>query len=621
MDYFSKGGPLNRRLGSAYRVREQQQTLATTLSGLKPGDSLAAAAPVAIGKGDACGVAILQSNMRGVVSTYSRTLLDQLEAASKEWQQDFPDKKIVVMRGRNNFVCQRKLDALRGDKRHLPIVQWGEENTLLRGGPEGVQKISGSGCTGRGACDFGKTCHYYKTRDDCATAHLVLCTHAMVFANCDYPSSDEEGRPRYWLPRGIWVADEGDKLAEALGDDLGISGYAFQALMEDIGVVDGLKTQLQKLSDWAKEACNGPYPSVNIEPKDWMPWVEATLPQLESARNQYVKYVSLEEDADKPLTVETLAKLSGMLAAMQESQPTNGFAVSWQKPKRYNKGEDLRCLSLQRRPTSLGGALQRYVDVFQRFAAVSGSMTLPGSGFDFVKKLSGIKFTSELSLPSPIKYRDNLKIVIEHTQELERFCELAVKLHLEGGPVLILTPRYSTVRAVKEAFEAAGLSKQLLAQEQDSVDTVDALAQKLRGGMHASIVGTLSAWVGLDLDARYKRAVLIEKFPTPSPTQDLALHGYMLRYGRNAAYNMYGTPQALKLAVQGVGRTLRRETDKCLLVICDRLIDTRGAIPGGQYTSLDEGIEWISRELPKKVAASSMSSTVSDDFAYLLEGI
>jgi hypothetical protein len=125
------------------------------------------------------------------------------------------------------------------------------------------------------------------------------------------------------------------------------------------------------------------------------------------------------------------------------------------------------------------------------------------------------------------------------------------------------------------------------------------------------------------LDARFKAAVLVEKVPVPSVSQDLCLHGRILRDGEPSAYKYYATPTALKLALQGCGRTLRRETDRCLLVVCDLRFaqdDYSAAIPGGKAISLVEGIRWIRKELGAPSAPTPASLEVADDaFLDLLE--
>jgi hypothetical protein len=93
MEYFGSDGPLARRLGEAYRPREQQQQLVDFIGGLQRRDVVAVNAPVAVGKNDALGVGLLLSGRRGVLSTYTLALLDQLEAAAVNWREDFRTRR------------------------------------------------------------------------------------------------------------------------------------------------------------------------------------------------------------------------------------------------------------------------------------------------------------------------------------------------------------------------------------------------------------------------------------------------------------------------------------------------------------------------------------------------
>lgn len=649
MSYFDIGGALHKRLGDSYKPRAKQIELAGAVSDLEPGDVLFAHAPVATGKSDALAIGILESGRKGVLSTYSRSELSQIEGLVPEWREAFPDKRIVVIKGRSNYVCHRKMEAVREqlrneklagnppDKRKLNVLQWGSENVYVADGPQGVQSISGTGCVGTKECAHISSCHYFDARKKAGDADLVITTHAMVIANCRLPRRDEDGELVYWFPRGVWVADEGDCLPAAITEEMSISGKAFQSLMDDIGVRPGLRAQVDKLLAYARRACDGPYQTVNIDPKTWKAWATATKEILADAKSSYVRDVVhiagrkaeisnnqelLEafEGADIPDALETMIRLEGMVEALLEPTPSNGFSLALARLKKPRADMEYLPLQLSRQPISVGRQLQACADVFQRVAVVSGSMSLPGDGFEFFEYLSGLEPSETLELESPIDYKAGLRTAIEHTESVEEFCDLAVRLHRELGPTLVLTPRYSTVGAVVKAFKEAGLSGEILAQSKDFVGTVDDLAEQIRGGKYASLVGTTSCWRGLNLDGRYKNCVLIEKMPFPAPTQDLVLHAHQLRNSRTA-WPVYGQKVALKLAIQGAGRTLRREGDHCLLVLADRRLDAPGVVPGGSYCSLDEGIEWMQQFSARKPPMPPKIESDVVDYSYLLEAL
>lgn len=645
MNYFGSDGPLARRLGEAYRPREQQQQLVDIIGGLQRRDVIAVSAPVAVGKNDALGVGMLLSGRRGVLSTYTLALLDQLEATAVNWRQDFPDKKIVVVRGRRNYICESKLTALRDEhdaetrlgmgetqraKRRLKVLQYATGHDLIAGGPEGVNQLAQSSCPGRKDCDHAETCRYYTARDEAAYADLVVTSHAMVFACIDYPRQTDGG-PEYWFPMDTWIADEGDQLIDAVQDNQGVSGWGLRAALNDPRCDESVCAAIRRFAD-NLHGLLGKERSVELDQRQWQQFVTNRLPILQQGLTDW----RLAFDADEPAGRVALGNLVRLLETMQGDSVRAGFVVNRIPAKRDLSADDKRIVEIdvQYRFITLGETLHRYARTFDRFAAVSGSMALPtptGISFEFFDRRSRLALTATHAIKSPIDYDANLLVVHAPIHERDRgqrakvFAQLAANTAEQTGNCLILCTSYDSVRAVQEAFEARGLP--ILAQDRDSTETVAALAAQVKAGASASIVGNKSAWIGLDLDARFKTTVIIEKVPVPSPSIDLVLSGYLRKVGTAAWGDTYGKPQALKQAVQGVGRTLRRESDRCLLIVCDERfrVEYALAIPGGREVTLAEGTEWarsITRSAPPVVQrVDSLDGDVVADFTELLESL
>lgn len=653
--YFGPQGPLAQRLGVAYHEREQQQLLVDTIIGLEVNDRVLIHGPVAIGKNDALGAAALISGRPTVLSTYTRTLLDSLEKASESWALDFPEKRIIVMRGRSNYVCAAKLAGMREalphqttttKKKHLRVIEYGETHRLVADpdAPEGARALSQSSCPGQSKCDYSHKCHYYNERAASKRADLVICTHAMVRAMCAYPTVTKQGL-EYWFPtRGQWLADEGDRLLDACSEDNELTGRTLAAMATDPHLSPESRAAVDHLVDTAHSICAGKPYGETLDPRNWKDWPARTQALLQ---RDLADYPPQGFDADLSASLAGVERMIRMLGAMQSDVPQAGFAVSVRAPKRSVDAQEKRYLAttFRWRPISIGNAIDNQVRVFHRFAAVSGSLALPMAGFTpgvaganpHVTRELGFGFsafvmrvapTKQLVLRSEIDYEKNLRVVdasmprgFGRDVERETFTSLAVRLHREAGNTIALCTSYASVNAVRAAFRDAGLASELLAQQEDSPETVETLAAQLRAGKRASIVATTSGWVGLDLDSRHKSAVLIERVPVASPAQDLCLQGRIMRDGSRLAYSWYGTPTALKLATQGVGRTLRRETDRCLLVLCDGRFfnEYSAAIPGGQRVSLDAGIRWITTELGAPPTLPEAPQLAADNWADILE--
>jgi ATP-dependent DNA helicase DinG len=121
------------------------------------------------------------------------------------------------------------------------------------------------------------------------------------------------------------------------------------------------------------------------------------------------------------------------------------------------------------------------------------------------------------------------------------------------------------------------------------------------------LVGSASFWEGIDIPGDALQLVVIDKLPFPPPgdplvearVQDLKLQG-------GNGFKDYFLPQAVIALKQGVGRLLRRETDRGVLVICDERLTSKsygrgilGALPPMRRLTSDaqfhEALEALTR--------------------------
>ncbi len=101
------------------------------------------------------------------------------------------------------------------------------------------------------------------------------------------------------------------------------------------------------------------------------------------------------------------------------------------------------------------------------------------------------------------------------------------------------------------------------------------LLRMFRDAGNAVLLGTSSFWEGVDVKGDALRLVIIEKLPFASPDDALtrARIEHLKATGGNA-FREYQLPEAALALKQGVGRLIRSETDRGVVVICDpRLVD------------------------------------------------
>jgi ATP-dependent DNA helicase DinG len=101
------------------------------------------------------------------------------------------------------------------------------------------------------------------------------------------------------------------------------------------------------------------------------------------------------------------------------------------------------------------------------------------------------------------------------------------------------------------------------------------LLRRFRESGNAVLLGAASFWEGVDVKGDALRLVIIEKLPFASPDDALtrARIEHLKAQGGNA-FREYQLPEAALALKQGVGRLIRSETDRGVVVICDpRLVD------------------------------------------------
>src|SRR3990167_7205819 len=121
---------------------------------------------------------------------------------------------------------------------------------------------------------------------------------------------------------------------------------------------------------------------------------------------------------------------------------------------------------------------------------------------------------------------------------------------------------------LRERFEAAGVSYPLLLQGEGSRSEL--LERFWRLG-NAVLVASQSFWEGVDVRGEALSLVVIDKLPF-APPDDPVLSARIDKInaeGRNA-FMEYQLPYAVIALKQGAGRLIRDETDRGVLMICDK---------------------------------------------------
>ena len=227
------------------------------------------------------------------------------------------------------------------------------------------------------------------------------------------------------------------------------------------------------------------------------------------------------------------------------------------------------------------------------FAAVSASLLIDGDAFASLGEL-GIQPVPEgfagaglaerasdiksVSVPSPFPYAEHMRVVAlpeasDLVEETARVIEdLALRL---GGRTLGL---FTSLRRMQDVatrlaprLREAGL--EVLAPRRASDDPSALVERFSRGG--AVLLGARRFWQGLDLPGAQLQAVVIEKLPFEVPTELRRRRELRLRRAGIDAFERYTVGKMLLNLKQMVGRLIRSEEDRGVVVIVEGRTDKR----------------------------------------------
>lgn len=147
------------------------------------------------------------------------------------------------------------------------------------------------------------------------------------------------------------------------------------------------------------------------------------------------------------------------------------------------------------------------------------------------------------------------------------------------GRAFLLFTSYQVLREVRRRLDVPWPVK---TQEDGSKG---ALVEWFKTTAHPVLLGTASFWEGVDIPGRQLSCVVIDKIPFTSPSDPVekAIQDLL---GRQAFWKR-NLPHAVMMLKQGVGRLIRTETDRGLVVLLDPRFRTKGygrdilaALPG-----------------------------------------
>jgi ATP-dependent DNA helicase DinG len=595
---FGKDGLLSRVLID-YEHRPVQQTMATEVEAAI-GEERASVIEADTGTGKTLAYLIpaVLSQRKTIVSTGTKTLQDQL----LEYDIPFLNKylpqpfKAVCMKGRTNYLCLYRFHHVLQQPGLVPddqasltdkLVDWARQSLAgdraeidwLPDDFVGWEQLSARAdqCLGQ-KCPSFEQCFLTRLRQEAATADIVVVNHHLFFADLAVRSG---GYGRVIPPYEVVIFDEAHLLEETANNyfSIQVSSYRLSALVRDLNfeLTAANRTDRALLRSLESIARIGaqffrsfPYSDKRnrFPPKG----LGSELQQRWSDLSQ-----GLEELASQLFRMQDLSEgLSGCHRRTREISEDLDLLLDQTDPNYvYWYEKRGRGTFLWASPVQVAPILRELLFQQSRPYIFTSATLAVGKDLSFFKGRLGLPpETQGLILDAPFSYRDQALLYLPMDLPLPDSAdfisavakEIAAILEQTAGRAFVLFTSHRNLRQVHALLETFQQFKLLVQGEQPK----PALLRHFREDTSSVLLGTASFWQGVDMPGETLSCVIIDKLPFAPPNDPLveARLEKIAEAGRNPFWE-YQVPSAVLTLRQGLGRLIRRATDRGILAVLD----------------------------------------------------
>lgn len=542
---------------------------------------------------------LILSGRKAVISTGTKNLQEQIFLRDLPLLLDSTGLRAeaVMMKGRKNYLClhryhQRFMQSsllppeasdIRGrletwirktqfgDREELPWLA--DQDTLWDSLSAGSDQCLGSECLFLDRCFLGRL------RSRAAESRLIIVNHHLFFADMKV----KEGGFGEIIPRFETVVfDEahhveevatgtfGERLATAqilewaadLEAAVGASRQRppanfllfLQKLRAAVGDIERALEPLNDRERLAPELLAGLKTGPGLEIRKCLQSIrqEETLLATEAGG---IEPLLLRAREIERLVTETL-------------EPREAGWLNWFEKRR-------RGILFYASPLDVSKALEgRLYQKCPRVVLTSATLTA-GGNFDYVGARLGLPGNALKGIfPSHFDFKRQALLYVPTdlpTPNHPRFSEAAAErilqiLQLSEGRALVLFTSYQNLFSVHRHLQNK-LPFTLLKQGDTPRST---LLETFREDVHSVLLATGSFWQGVDVPGEALSCLVIDKLPFSSPGDPLvaARIDLLQEQGKNA-FMSYQVPEAILALKQGLGRLIRKNTDRGVMAILD----------------------------------------------------
>lgn len=607
-DALAEGGALADAI-PAFVPRPAQQRLAMAVArAFDTRGALLAEAGTGTGKTYAYLVPALLSGQKTIVSTGTRALQDQLFLRDLPRVRDAlgTPVKTALLKGRANYLCKHRLERAKGEPRFANreqitqfqrIVAWSGRTRIgdmaeIDALPEDSPLLpmvtsTAENCLGS-ECPFWSECFVVQARARAQVADIVVVNHHLLLADL---ALKQEGFGEILPGAQAFVVDEAHQLpdlaAQFFGEGIGarpLVELARDALAECKDVGSSLAA-VQAPAQALEHATRVLRAAMEVLPTRGTRGralhdapVRDACTGLQDAMQSFVETLAPLRDASPGFDACHARALdfAGRLKRWLEAPTADDFAELDEAP---DAGDVLwyelspRGFRLQRTPLDVSGPLREHRDRSQASWVFTSATLSVSGGFEHLRTRLGLDAPETLLEPSPFDWPKQALCYLppRMPEPMSRDYGSAVLdalwpvLEASNGRAFVL---FASHRALREAAAAMREAPWPLFVQGEAPRHV--LLQRFRESGNGVLLGAASFREGVDVAGDALSVVVIDKLPFAAPDDPVfeARLDAIRRAGGNP-FRDEQLPQAVIALKQGVGRLIRSETDRGVLVLCD----------------------------------------------------
>ncbi len=625
-DLLGEHSPLQAQL-HAFTPRPQQLAMAEAIAeAFAEHAQLVVEAETGTGKTFAYLLPALLSETPVVIATASIALQEQL------FQRDLPtlcralglQPSVALLKGRHRYLCRARLQETLAKPRKYQreswwpkleaVAQWQAQSPTesfsgdltqypeeLEAWPALLRRLTASGdnCYGRLCPEFSQ-CHLVKARQKAVEADLVIVNHHLLAAHF---SLQDRQLGRFLPEKAQIIIDEAHHFPETLA-------LFFGERLSLQQINDLQNTVSEEITHCQEDSQNISNISLlsRLEQGAEALWQEAEhLRQHLNANNGTLLNASQDNQAFQQTLQQCLKRFAELLPDLKSAADDQGH--SDQQKERFKhlfdratlQSKTIEKLAEQSSEHALwysrqGQQLELYrtpmalkAEVWQQEAQAliftSATLAIRGNFAFFAERL-GLTANSfkTLQLKSPFDYAKQALLYQPPLPEpdsqlfLKAFLQLLPDiLQASRGRALLLFTSHAALQSVGRDLPP------LLAQRQLNYPLLQQgqknkwqLLQDFQRHGNAVLLATQSFWEGVDIPGEALSCVIIDKLPFTSPGNPLqaARLSFLKAQGREP-FRDYQLPQAILSLKQGIGRLIRKQDDRGVIVIADSRLYSR----------------------------------------------